>query len=175
LRFSLAGIILRDKMQYYLGLGSNVGKRLYNLEKALVSLSKLGINIKKKSSIYETQPKGIQDQPWFLNQVVEIETGLDPDELLKTIKKIEQEMGRKTIERDGPRLIDIDILLAEGEIFDSDELKIPHPRLLKRKFALMPLIEIAPGAVHPILNKTVKELGAECADTAAVRIFQLYR
>jgi 2-amino-4-hydroxy-6-hydroxymethyldihydropteridine diphosphokinase len=162
-------------MKYYLGLGTNIGKRLSNLERCLSALERSEIIIKNRSSIYETQPKGIQNQPWFLNQVVEVETEFSPDDLLMEIKKIEDNIGRKPNERNGPRIIDIDILLAGDKIVTTKKLKIPHPKLLERNFALVPLVEIAPDAVHPIAKKRIKELSEECADKAVVRIFRLYR
>ena len=163
------------KMRYHLGLGTNLGKRLYNLKKCLAELRGLGIIIKKTSSIYETQPVGLQNQPWFLNQVVEIETEFSPDDLLVEIKKVENSMGRSSAIRNAPRIIDIDILLADAMIVDSTELKIPHPRLLERKFALIPLVEISPEVVHPSARKSIKKLKNECPDRAVVKNFRLYR
>lgn len=132
-------------------------------------LEETGIQILKKSPIYETEPVGPQDQGWFLNQVVEVESDLGAQELLKTIKKIEKNMGREKTEKWGPRIIDIDILLFGDEVVDSEGLQIPHRMLHKRKFVLIPLNDIAPDALHPKMKKTVKELLNECDDAAIVR------
>ncbi len=159
-------------MNYILSLGSNVGDRKKNLNVACSLLEKARIKILKYSSIYETQPVDYASQPWFLNQMLEVSSGQIPDELLDIIKRIEKKMGRKRILPKGPRKIDIDIILAEEFIQQTPHLKIPHPQMHKRNFVLVPLREIAPGVVHPILKKTVESLANENIDSSDIRKYQ---
>jgi 2-amino-4-hydroxy-6-hydroxymethyldihydropteridine diphosphokinase len=141
----------------YLGLGSNLGEREANIASALKMLGQEA-RIVKVSSLYETEPVGYKDQPWFLNCVCSVETDLSPQALLKLAKTIEKNLGRKPTHRFGPRLIDIDILFYDDLILDSPDLTIPHPRLMERAFVLVPLKEIAPDLVHPLSVLTIKEL-----------------
>jgi len=141
----------------YLSLGSNLSERKANIVSALKMVGQKA-RILKVSSLYETEPVGYKDQPWFLNCVCSVETGLSPQALLKFVKAIERKVGRKRSRRFGPRLIDIDILLYDGLILDSPDLTIPHPRLPERAFVLVPLKEIAPDLVHPLSGLTIKEL-----------------
>ncbi len=141
----------------YLSLGSNLGDRETNISSALKILGQK-VRISKVSSLYETEPVGYKDQPWFLNCVCSVETELSPQALLKFAKAIERKMGRKRTIRFGPRVIDIDILFYDGLILDSSDLVIPHPRLAERAFVLVPLKEIAPGLMHPLLGLTVEEI-----------------
>jgi 2-amino-4-hydroxy-6-hydroxymethyldihydropteridine diphosphokinase len=145
----------------YLGIGSNLGDKQGNCLDALERLSTKGISISKRSAIYETQPWGVDDQPDFVNMAVEAETGMSPEELLVTLKEIECEMGRKAGTRWGPRLIDLDVLFYDDRIVQSKDLVIPHPLLHKRDFVLLPLAEISPECVHPVLKKTIRELAQE--------------
>jgi 2-amino-4-hydroxy-6-hydroxymethyldihydropteridine diphosphokinase len=140
----------------YLGLGSNLGKREDNLEMALKLLGQR-MKVGKISSIYDTAPLGITEQPRFLNIACEVFTRLSPEGLLALAKGIEQKMGRHGRSGD-PRPIDIDILLYGDQVVDTPDLKVPHPRLAEREFVLAPLAEIAAAAVHPLLKKTVKEM-----------------
>src|ERR1700740_2651648 len=133
----------------YLSLGANVGEREANLRKAIASLADAGVRVSKISSFYETEPVDLREQPWFLNGVVEGETGLSALELLRGLREIESRMGSKKLVAKGPRLIDMDILLYGSEMIDTPELQVPHPRMLLRRFVLVPLAEIAPGAGHP--------------------------
>ncbi len=142
----------------YLGIGSNLGDKQGNCLDALERLSTKGVSICKRSALYETQPWGVEDQPNFVNMAVEAETGMTPEELLRTLKEIEREMGRKVGTPWGPRLIDLDVLLFDDRIVQSKDLIIPHPLLHKRDFVLIPLAEISPEQVHPVLNKTIREL-----------------
>jgi 2-amino-4-hydroxy-6-hydroxymethyldihydropteridine diphosphokinase len=142
----------------YIGIGSNLGNRRENCEKAISLLIKKGIKITKRSSFYETEPWGMKDQPKFINMAVEVETLLKPEELLKTLKKIEIEIGRYRGKRWGPRVIDLDILFYNDMIIKTPELEIPHPLTQEREFVLKPLSEIAPDKIHPVLNKSIKEL-----------------
>src|SRR4051794_14841201 len=112
----------------YLALGSNLGNREANLESARQALAKRGIEIVRASSIYETAPQLLEDQPWFLNQVVEIKTGLFPRQLLHACQDVERQLGRTRTIRNGPRIIDVDVLLYGSTIMQSDELTLPHPR-----------------------------------------------
>lgn len=142
----------------YIGIGSNLGDRKENCLRAIRLLRENGIDVIKESSLYETEPWGVEDQPRFINMVVMVETTKPPMELLNTLKSIESEMGRKPSKRWGPRLIDLDILLYGDLVLSEDVLKIPHPLLEKREFVLIPLSEIAPDLVHPISGKTIAEL-----------------
>ncbi|MEW6068932.1 MAG: 2-amino-4-hydroxy-6-hydroxymethyldihydropteridine diphosphokinase [Nitrospirota bacterium] len=142
----------------YIGIGSNLGDRHKNCEHAIELLEKRGIIVKKKSSMHETAPWGIKDQPVFINMVIEIETGLKPKELLRLLKDVEKEAGRKETFKWGPRIIDLDILLFDDIVLNENDLKIPHPSMHKRDFVLMPLCEIAPDIKHPVLNLSVKDL-----------------
>lgn len=156
-------------MKYFLCLGSNLGQKKNNLKKALALLRNEGIRILRSSSFYETEPVDNLDQPWFYNQVVEVEAGFSPLELLKLAKKIEKRMGRKGSTQKSPRKIDIDILLAENEVIRTRELVIPHPRLEKRNFVLVPLGEIAPDIVHPVLKTKIEDLAKNSKDPSIVK------
>jgi 2-amino-4-hydroxy-6-hydroxymethyldihydropteridine diphosphokinase len=141
----------------YLGLGSNLGERQDNLNKALEFLSQR-LRVVKVSSVYDTEPIGNIEQPRFLNLVCQVSTTLAPPELLALVKGIESRLGRVPGKPNSPRPIDIDILFYGDQVIKSRELVIPHPRLAERAFVLIPLKEIAPGLVHPVSGKTVKEL-----------------
>jgi 2-amino-4-hydroxy-6-hydroxymethyldihydropteridine diphosphokinase len=142
----------------YISIGSNLGNRQNNCERALSLLGKRGITIVKRSSMIETEPWGFKDQPKFINLVVEIQTELEPGELLRSLKEIESELGRTEAVRWGPRSIDLDILFYDDAVINSPELVIPHPHIQGREFVLRPLYEIAPDKVHPVLKKSVGEL-----------------
>ena len=159
-------------MKYYISLGSNLGEREENLAQARLSLIKNGINILKSSSIYETEPVDMPCKLWFLNQVLEIETSLNPKELLAVIREIERNLGRDHSKRKKPRTIDIDILLAGKIMIDTKYLTIPHPRMEQRNFILTPLTEIAPGEIHPGFDKSMKQLLAELKERKIVKIFK---
>lgn len=142
----------------HIGLGSNLGGREANCRAALVLLEERGARVLKVSSMHETEPWGVAGQPAFINAAAEVETPLEPEEFLMLINGIEKEMGRVKTVRWGPRVIDMDILLWGDLILEEPGLKVPHPGMHERSFVLGPLVEVAPGAVHPVLKKTVKEL-----------------
>jgi 2-amino-4-hydroxy-6-hydroxymethyldihydropteridine diphosphokinase len=144
-------------MLAYLSLGSNVGDRETQLQEALHRLNELG-HVASVSSYYETEPIEFTQQPWFLNCALTLETNKTPEDLMKSILRIEQEMGRRRLQKKGPRSIDIDILLF-GEIVVNDaELTIPHPAMQERRFVLEPLAEIAPEVRHPVFKRSIREL-----------------
>lgn len=146
----------------YLGIGSNVGDREEYIEQALFLLEKNpGIQIAKKSANYETEPEGGVDQPPFINAAIEIRTKLPPEKLLEVCQEIETALGRDRETEWGPRTIDIDILLYGNEIISDEKLQIPHPLMHERLFVLKPLKEIAPTAVHPVLEKRIESLYEE--------------
>ena len=160
-----------EEMNYYLCLGSNMGDREKNLLRCVEELRRAHMILLKSSSIYETEPLGIHDQPFFLNQVVLMRSRLRPPALLRRVKAIEKQMGRKVSLTSGPRLIDIDILLAGDMVVRAPQIQIPHPRISQRRFVLLPLREIAPEVVHPVLSKTVRELLETCPDRSEVKHF----
>ena len=141
----------------YLSLGSNMGDREKNLRDAIARLEGTG-HVTSISSFYETEPVDFTDQAWFLNCAVGLETAETAGQLMKRILQIEREMGRQRLQKKGPRIIDIDILLFSDQIIGSPELTVPHPAMQKRRFVLEPLAEIAPRARHPVLRKSVCEL-----------------
>ncbi|MCL4534453.1 MAG: 2-amino-4-hydroxy-6-hydroxymethyldihydropteridine diphosphokinase [Bacteroidetes bacterium] len=152
----------------FVGLGTNLGDRLGQLKQALCLLRGLG-TVRRVSSLYETEPVGYAGQPWFLNAACEMETDLSPLDLLSALKDIEHHLGRVPTRRNGPRTIDLDILLYDERQVELPDLKIPHPRMHQRRFVLEPLAEIAPDAVHPRLGKTARELLQELQDGEVVR------
>ena len=141
----------------YLSLGSNLGDRRANLDTAIQRLAAIG-DIVVVSSIYETEPMEVTDQPWFLNCALSLRTAVSAGELLTFMLRVEKEMGRVRTQPKGPRLIDLDILLFDDLVSHSPRLRVPHPALHERRFVLQPLAEIAPLARHPVLNRTIEEL-----------------
>lgn len=147
----------------HLGIGSNLGDRQSNCIGAVRRLEECGLRILSQSSLVESEPWGVKDQPRFMNMAVEAETDLPPSELLELLKRVEKDMGREETFRWGPRVIDIDILFYDDDIIDIETLRVPHPFLHERGFVLAPLAEIAPDKVHPVLKKTVSEIFASSA------------
>lgn len=152
----------------YLLTGSNLGNREDFLQKACELLSQRAGNCKSISSIYETAPWGKTDQPAFLNQAIELETNLSPQDLLEVLLFIELELGRTRTEKYGPRTLDIDILLYGMEIIELPQLQIPHHQLANRRFALLPLCELNPQLIHPITGISMKGMLNQCPDEGLV-------
>lgn len=155
-------------MNYYhnvfIGIGSNLGSAKENCQQGINSLKETKkIDIIQCSSFYKTEPVGMQEQNWFINCVVEAKTLLSPENLLFLLKELESKMGRVQTIKWGPRVIDFDILFFDNKIIDTLYLKIPHPLNHKRRFVLEPMGEIAPDLVHPVLNKSIKELKKDIA------------
>lgn len=151
-------------------LGTNLGDRLENLNKACILLEEKVGTIQKRSGIYETEPWGYRDNQWFYNCALILQTHLVPEKLIKKTLEIEMIMGRERKQTNGyeNRILDIDILSFDSEIIKTTELELPHPRLHLRKFALMPLAEIAPDYIHPTTMKSVNEMLTECIDNCIV-------
>ncbi|PIQ20770.1 MAG: 2-amino-4-hydroxy-6-hydroxymethyldihydropteridine diphosphokinase [Cytophagales bacterium CG18_big_fil_WC_8_21_14_2_50_42_9] len=156
----------------YLLLGSNQGDREYFLTEATQGISLLAGEVIKKSAVYETAAWGLEDQAAFLNQVVQISTPLLPADLLTQINKIEKELGRVREVKWAARVIDIDILYYNDLILQTENLVIPHPHLHERRFTIVPLAELTPDFVHPVLQQTNKDLLATCKDRLEVRVFK---
>jgi 2-amino-4-hydroxy-6-hydroxymethyldihydropteridine diphosphokinase len=144
----------------FLGLGSNLGDRQMNLFRAM-HLLEPEVSIESVSSLYETEPWGVHEQPSYLNCALAANTDLTPHKLLVKLKSIEKEMGRQPTFRYGPRLVDLDILLYDELIMSTDELTIPHPRMLERGFVLVPLAEIAGSLIHPISKLSIRQLESD--------------
>ena len=154
----------------YLALGTNLGDRFANLQAAIAALSP-AIRVLNQSPVYETPPWGLTTQPAFLNMVLKGQTALAPVELLKHLKHLETELGRLPAVRWGPRRIDMDILLYDKQILDTPELTIPHPHLHERAFVLVPLADLEPDLVHPVLGVSIDQLRS-AVDTAGVKRFE---
>lgn len=152
----------------YLSLGSNLGDRLGNIERALDALVATGLEIRRVSSFYRTEPVEFRQQPWFINCVAEVETELLPLQLLKAVQKVERDLGRRRSINKGPRKIDIDILLYENVVVRSAALTIPHERMAERRFVLVPLRELEAGLRHPVTERTVAEMLNETEDSSQV-------
>ena len=192
-----------SEIAVFIGLGSNIGDREANLREAIARIEKLRLAVVRESSIYETEPVGLADQPWFLNQAIEtkIFAGLPAEHgpvlgdleaiakvgagaLLSELLNIEHEMGRARTIANGPRVIDIDLLLfgdkiighsnadEEWSFVDPNDVFVPHPRMHLRRFVLEPLCEIAPELMHPVLKKTCREMLASIEDASVVRIYK---
>jgi 2-amino-4-hydroxy-6-hydroxymethyldihydropteridine diphosphokinase len=157
-----------DKQNVFLLLGSNLGERSQILRSAVALIAERVGVIQSVSSVYETAPWGILEQPAFLNQALSVSTMLMPEEVLRIILDIEHELGRVRYERWGARVIDIDMLYYSDWALDSARLTVPHPRLHERRFVLVPLHEIAPDFIHPLFLKTTKQLLDECQDPGDV-------
>ena len=153
----------------YLLLGSNIGNSQQQLSKAVLNIEKKIGAIKRRSGIYQTEAWGKTDQPDFLNQIILVETILNPAQVMQTILAIEKEMGRVRTEKNAPRIIDIDILFFDKLIISEEDLIIPHPAIQIRRFVLIPLNELSPNFIHPILKKTNHQLLLKCPDKLDVK------
>jgi 2-amino-4-hydroxy-6-hydroxymethyldihydropteridine diphosphokinase len=154
----------------FIGLGSNLGDRAKYLRRALAELIQLHqTTVKKCSSVYETEPVGVKEQPKFLNMVAELDSMLRPDDLMRELKDIEQRVGRTFREHWGPREIDLDLLYYGGEMLNETELHVPHPEISNRRFVLVPLKEIAADFQDPLRHLSIEELLQQCSDTSSVR------
>jgi 2-amino-4-hydroxy-6-hydroxymethyldihydropteridine diphosphokinase len=153
----------------YLALGSNMGNRLSNLKAAVLNLTPQ-MTVKQKSSVYETPPWGFTEQDAFLNQVVKVTTYLEPEPLLRHLKRMETALGRVPNFQNGPRVIDIDILFFDKMIINTPPLVVPHPRLHERAFVLVPFAEIEPDFIHPILQRPINKI-LEDVDRSEIKLF----
>ena len=154
----------------YISLGSNLGDRAEHLRQAREQIDSQDLRLLRASSIYETAPRDVEDQPWFLNQVIECETDLFPRQLLARLQKIERAMGRKRRVAKGPREIDLDILLFGDAVVKAPELEVPHPRLAERRFVLEPLAELVAEKKHPGTRKTMREMLAAVANQVVRKV-----
>jgi len=158
----------------YISAGSNIGDRIGYLQQANILLKDTpGVEVSAISSIYETEPVGYKDQEWFANAVLKIETDLSPSDLLAERLRIESKLGRerKDEERWGPRTLDLDILFYDSEVVSEDDLRIPHPRMHERAYALVPMLELDPDFIHPIIGKTVLEIHNELEEPEEVYLY----
>lgn len=156
----------------YLLLGGNLGDRLLYLQQARARIAVQVGQIMRRSKLYETAAWGKTNQPAFLNQVLEVQTELMPTQVLQSINAIEQELGRVRQEHWGARVIDIDILFYDDLVLQTQRLTIPHPQLHLRRFTLLPLAELAPELMHPVLGENVKALLEACGDNLEVRVLE---
>jgi 2-amino-4-hydroxy-6-hydroxymethyldihydropteridine diphosphokinase len=163
----------RQAVTAFVGLGSNLGNRQASIRAALVRLGRVpGVTSVRRSRLYETAPVHVHDQPWFVNAVAEIQTGLTPAELLAAFKQIERELGRQPTRRWGERVVDLDLLLYGDQVVQTDQLTVPHARLWERLFVVLPLAELAPDLRAPD-GRSIGEVAAELSRDQVVRPFNL--
>ncbi len=154
-------VVLKHSVDAYIGLGSNLGDRIRNLEGALQRFGSIGV-LKAVSSIYETKPWGVDEyQPRYLNQVAVVQTTLDPLEIVTELLAIEYAMGRVREEKNASRTLDLDLLLHGQTVLEASGVTVPHPRMHERAFVLIPLIEVAAELLHPVLKRTIRDLAAD--------------
>jgi 2-amino-4-hydroxy-6-hydroxymethyldihydropteridine diphosphokinase len=154
----------------YLGLGSNLGDREAMLQAAVNELHAQEVSVSRLSSVYETEPRDLRGQPWFLNLVAEAHTSLFPRQLLARTGRIEQKLGRRRLVAKGPRSIDIDILLYGNFVIHTSSLIVPHERLVERRFVLAPLLELAPDLRHPLTRRPLRDCLAAVAGQAVRKV-----
>jgi 2-amino-4-hydroxy-6-hydroxymethyldihydropteridine diphosphokinase len=152
----------------YLSLGSNLDDREAHLRNGITGLRERGLEVIRTASVYQTQPKDVIDQPWFLNTVIEVDTSLDPEELLDICLQVERANHRVRDRSRGPRTLDVDIILYGDQVVTSQDLVIPHSRFASRRFVLEPLAEIAGDAIDPVRKMTISQLLAAATDRAIV-------
>lgn len=157
----------------FLLLGTNLGDKLQNLQQAKNILESQAMSVIDYSSIYESAPWGEPDQDWFLNMILQVDTILQPENLLETCLKTEQQMGRERFKKWGSRLIDIDLLYYDNQKLQTAALTLPHPAIQMRKFTLLPLVEMIPHEIHPLLNRSQEELLDICPDHLTCRKTEL--
>lgn len=150
----------------FIALGANLDRPSESIERAIVRIEANEIKVLQRASLYRSPPMGPQDQPDFINTVIQVESRFTAQELLQKLQNIETEMGKTKIRHWGPRIIDLDLILFEEQIIDSDGLTVPHPRMHERRFVLEPLAELAPNLIVPTHNKTVRDLESELSDPA---------
>ena len=153
----------------YLLIGGNMGNRQQNLEQAIAALNNRTGTVVQQSAVYETAAWGKTDQQAFLNQALLLQTVLPADRLMEALLVIEKSMGRVRMEKNGPRIIDIDILFFNDAMIHQPSLTIPHPEIQNRRFALEPMADLAPDLIHPVLHATILELLEVCTDTLPVQ------
>jgi 2-amino-4-hydroxy-6-hydroxymethyldihydropteridine diphosphokinase len=156
-------------MEIYLGLGSNIGDREAQLHGAVMALGQREVTVRRSASLYATEPRDFEDQPWFLNTVIEVRTLLEPEALLERCLEVERKAGRVRDQSKGPRPIDIDILIYRDRIIDKPNLIVPHPRYRERRFVLTPLAELVPDLSDPACGLTMQQLLDLCPDAGEVR------
>ena len=147
-----------------------MGDRAANLRTAIEKIGERDVRVLRESSVYETAPRDLTDQPWFLNQVIQCETVLFPRQLLARLQRIEKTMGRKRTVAKGPRLIDLDILFFADAAISTEGLEVPHPRIAERRFVLEPLAELAPELRHPVTRASMREMLARVGDQVVLRV-----
>ena len=158
----------------YIGIGSNLGDKIGQCERAIAEILKVDQHkLLAKSSLFKTEPIGDTSQDWFVNGVIKIETNLEPLELLQVLQEAESRLGRKKTSRWGPRTIDLDLLFYDEEEVQMEELQIPHPLLHERQFVLVPLAEIDRGFIHPVLKKSIGELLEDLKENQGVKKLKL--
>ncbi|MGV3656989.1 MAG: 2-amino-4-hydroxy-6-hydroxymethyldihydropteridine diphosphokinase [Chitinophagaceae bacterium] len=155
----------------YLLIGGNIGNRVANLQAAREAIAARCGALKGISDVYETAAWGMEEQPHFLNQALELHTEMEPKELLDVLLQIEKSLGRERDGKWGPRLIDIDILLYNDEVVNEEGLRIPHPQMPYRRFVLQPLVQIAGDKIHPLLHQSIYEMLLHCPDSLEVHKF----
>ena len=159
-------MVPKHSVDAYIGLGSNLGDRIRNLEGALQRFVSIGV-LKAVSSTYETKPWGVDEyQPRYLNQVAVVQTTLDPLEIVTELLAIEYAMGRVREEKNASRTLDLDLLLHGQTVLEASGVTVPHPRMHERAFVLIPLVEIAPELLHPVLNRTIRDLAADSDESS---------